>query len=61
MNKFIPNLAQLCFILRPLLEKDKQLNGDESHEDAFKEINKQAQKSSRSGTLQEKRKHPNNL
>ena len=44
MNRFIPNLAQLCFKLRPLLKKDKPWNWDESHEEAFKEINKQVQK-----------------
>ena len=43
-NRYIPNLAQLCFKLRPSLKKDKPWNWDESHEEAFKEINKQVQK-----------------
>ena len=44
MKRFIPNLAQLCFKLRPLLKKDKPWNWDENHEEDFKEINKQVQK-----------------
>ena len=36
MNRFIPNLAQLCFPLRPLLKKDKPWNWEEKHEKAFK-------------------------
>ena len=43
MNRFIPNLVQLCFKLRPLLKKDKPWNWDESHEEVFKEKNKQVQ------------------
>ena len=54
MNRFIPNLAQLCFELGPLLKKDKPWSWDESHEEAFKEINKQVQKVVEVGTLQEK-------
>ena len=44
MNRFIPNLAPLCFKIRPLLKKDKQWKWDESHEEAFKEMNKLVQK-----------------
>ena len=44
MNRFIPNLAQLCFPLRPLLKKDKTWNWEEKHEKAFKEINEQVKR-----------------
>ena len=43
-NRFIPNLAQLCFKLRPWLKKDEAWNWDETHEEAFREKTKQVQK-----------------
>ena len=44
MNRFIPNLARLCFKLRPLLKKNKLWHWDEIHDKAFTETNKQFQK-----------------
>ena len=44
LNRFIPNLAQLCFKLRPLLKQDKVWCWTESHDKAFEEINKQVKK-----------------
>ena len=38
MNRFIPNLANLCAQLRPLLKKDNERNWQEKDEKAFKEI-----------------------
>ena len=39
LNRFIPNLAQLCHELRPLLKKDQPWNWGEKHDKAFKQIN----------------------
>ena len=44
MNRFIPNLAQLCYKLRPLLKKDQKWKWEGGHDKAFEEINKQIQK-----------------
>ena len=44
MHRFIRNLVQLCFKLRPLLKKDKPWRWDESHDKAFDEKNRQNQK-----------------
>ena len=38
MNKFIPNLANLCAPLRPLSERDQGWNWKNEHEKAFKNI-----------------------
>ena len=40
LNRFILNLAQRCFKLRPLLKQDKQWSWNETHDKAFEEINK---------------------
>ena len=39
LNRFIPNLAQLCHELRPLLKKDQPWNWGEKHDKAFELIN----------------------
>ena len=44
LNRFIPNLAQLCFKLRPLLKQDKSWNWNETHDKAFEEITKQVKR-----------------
>ena len=38
MNKFVPNLANLCAPLRPLLKRDQEWNWRDEHEIAFKTI-----------------------
>ena len=38
MNKFIPNLANLCAPLRPLLKHDGESVWKREHEQAFGEI-----------------------
>ena len=39
LNRFIPNLAQLCHELRPLLKKDQPWNWEEKHDKAIQKIN----------------------
>ena len=39
LNRFIPNLAQLCHELRPLLKKDQPWNWGEKHDKAIQVIN----------------------
>ena len=39
MNRFIPNLAQLCHAFRPLLKKDKKWQWDEQQDKAFESVN----------------------
>ena len=39
LNRIIPNLAQLCHELRPLLNKDQPWNWDEKHDKAIQVIN----------------------
>ena len=46
LNRFIPNLAQLCFKLRPLLKQDNPWSWNETHDNAFEEINKHQSKES---------------
>ena len=43
MNRFIPNLANLCVPLRPLLKKDKEWKWQEKAKEAFRKM-KQATK-----------------
>ena len=43
-NKFIPNLAQLCFPFRNLLKKDNEWNWNEEQEKAFKQVNEEIKK-----------------
>ena len=38
LGKFIPNLSQLCFPLRPLLMKNTKLIWTDEHEEQFKLI-----------------------
>ena len=38
-NKFIPDLAKLCFLFRTLLKKDNYWNWGEEQENAFKAVN----------------------
>ena len=39
LNSFIPNLAQLCHELRPLLKKDQPWNWEEKHDKAIQKVN----------------------
>ena len=39
LNRFIPNLAQLCHELRPLLKKDQPWKWEEKHDKAIQKIN----------------------
>ena len=41
LGKFIPNLSQLCYPLRPLLKTDKKLLWTEAHEKQFSLIKEQ--------------------
>ena len=43
MNRFIPNLAQLCAPLRPLLSKENEWIWTKTHDRAFGEIKKAIQ------------------
>ena len=56
LNRFIPNLAQLCFKLRPLLKQDKQWSWNETHDKAFEEINKQVKRVAEVGHFKKSRK-----
>ena len=38
LNRFIPNLAQFCHELRPLLKKDQPWNWEEKHDKAIQTI-----------------------
>ena len=38
LNRFIPNLAQVCHELRPLLKKDQSWKWEEKHDEAIQEI-----------------------
>ena len=40
LNRYIPNLAQLCHELRPLLKKDQPWKWEEKHDKAIQKINK---------------------
>ena len=44
MNKFIPELASLCFAFRDILKKDADWKWTEKHEKAFKEVNEKVKK-----------------
>ena len=39
LNKFIPDLAKICFPFRSLLKKDNEWNWTQEHEEAFKRVN----------------------
>ena len=39
LNRFIPNLAQLCYELRPLFKKDHPWNWQGKHDKAIQKIN----------------------
>ena len=39
LNRFIPNLAQLCHELRPLLKKDQPWTWEEKHDQEIQKIN----------------------
>ena len=43
-NKFIPNLAQLCFPFPNLLKKDNEWNWSEQQQKAFKQVNEEIKK-----------------
>ena len=44
MNKFIPELASLCFAFRDILKKYADWKWTETHEKAFKEVNEKVKK-----------------
>ena len=39
LSKFLPNLSQLCYPLRPLLKKNTKFIWTDEHEEQFKLIN----------------------
>ena len=53
MNRFIPNLANLCALLRTLLKKENELTWGEEIEEPFKKIT-QAKKDNRDQTFQKR-------
>ena len=48
LNHFIPNLAQLCHELRPLLKKNQPWKWEEQHDEAIKKINEKVKHFKRS-------------
>ena len=49
LNRFIPNLAQLCHELRPLLKKDQPWNWGEKHDKAIQVINEKVKQVAEAG------------
>ena len=43
-NKFIPDLASICFPFRSILKKDAIWNWSEEHEKTFKRVNEEVKK-----------------
>ena len=44
LNKFIPVLAKICFPFRTLLKRDNEWNWTQEHEEAFKRVNAEIKK-----------------
>ena len=44
LGKFIPNLSQLCYPLRPLLKKNTKFLWTDEHEKQFSSIKEQSSK-----------------
>ena len=51
LNRFIPNLAQLCHELRPLLKKDQPWNWEEKHDKAIQTLNEKVKQVAEVGHL----------
>ena len=49
MNRFIPNLAEIRYKLRPLLKKDQTCIWEEIHDKALEKMNQQIQKTAEVG------------
>ena len=58
MNTFIPNLANLCAPLRPLLKKDREWIWEEEHEKTFNKIKEAIKTKTGLERLEEKRNLP---
>ena len=43
-NRFVPDLATICFPFRSILKRDAEWNWNEEHESAFKEVNEEVKK-----------------
>ena len=57
LGKFIPNLLQLCYPLRPLLKKNTKFVRTEEHEEQFKLIKEKIAETTEKGNLILTQKH----
>ena len=60
-NRFVPDLATICFPFRLILKRDAKWNWNEEHESAFKRVNEEVKKVAELKHFKKKKTTANNL